>query len=358
MPNSEMKKKSRIRYALVVLCFNLTAIIVLCELLLRVFPSFLPSSQNRPMMAPHPILSDWFQSNLEVEYKNECFDSFVQFNDFGSRSLGSAELQKKPEAWLFVGDSFVQGLQVRNDDLFTSRIQNEIPEVAIINLGRSGSGPWIYNLVLRNFIEEEKIHDHLKKIFYFIYMGNDIHDSLFEQARTPSVSVKLYEKVKIVLYNFRLFHLAKAILAARTRASADQQTAQTDRSKEVRELPFYAYSNELSERAYPNLRSALQYAKSLASQHHIELSFVLIPSVEQLASGKDGVLYQYPVSRLIEIMEDTEIPYYNLAEDMFSYKESHQLPPPFFSFECDEHFNEFGHQVFSDFMLEYISTGQ
>lgn len=121
-------------------------------------------------MEPHPVLSFWYRHNSTTHYKGKCFKSTLTFNEFGSRSLPLQKLRQKKEAWFYVGDSMTAGFEVNNESVFTNLIQKQLPDIAIVNLSKSGSGPIYYNKVIRNFVEHEEIHQNVK-IYYLIYMG-------------------------------------------------------------------------------------------------------------------------------------------------------------------------------------------
>ena len=85
----------------------------------------------------------------------------------------------------------IAGLEVNNELLFTNIIQKHLPHIAIVNLSKSGSGPIYYNKVIRNFVEDEEIHQNVKKVYYFIYMGNDF-ENLFVEV--PDSFVKTFKE--------------------------------------------------------------------------------------------------------------------------------------------------------------------
>jgi len=332
-------------------------------------------------MEPHPVLSVWYRHNSTAHYKGKCFKSMLSFNEFGSRSLPLQELRQKKEAWFYVGDSMIAGFEVNNESVFTNLIQKQLPDIAIVNLSKSGSGPIYYNKVIRNFVEHEEIHQNVTRIYYLIYMGNDF-TNMFQE--TPDNFVKTL--IKRYFYRIRVYHLLRIIFihlkakvvsrefphieeesgtSTKTVESSSHGKKQLDSSAAMEfssenqnqlqgaELPFYAYPNESSQQAFAILEKTLETMHQFLREHQIELIVVTVPSVEQIQVGLEHPLYAYPIQTLEKITQQQNMSFYNLAKDMIAYKNHYDVPYPYFSFKCDGHFNEYGHQVIAELLLDY-----
>jgi hypothetical protein len=333
-------------------------------------------------MEPHPVLSVWYRRNITTQYKGQCFKSTLTFNEFGSRSLPLQELRQKKEAWFYVGDSMTAGFEVNNESVFTNIIQKHLPDIAIVNLSKSGSGPIYYNKVIQNFVEDEEIHQNVTKVYYCIYMGNDFKN-MFQE--TPDSFVKIL--IKKYFYRIRVYHLLRIIFIhlrakvvsrifpqieeasgtpTKTVKNPSHRKKQLDTSGAMEfssknhgqiqggaKLPFYAYSNDSSEQAFAILEKTLETMHQFLREHQIELIVVAVPSVKQIQAGLEHPLYTYPIQALENITQQHHMAFYNLAKDMIAYKDHHDLPYPYLSFECDGHFNEDGHQVIAELLLDY-----
>jgi lysophospholipase L1-like esterase len=79
---------------------------------------------------------------------------------------------------LFIGDSFVEGLQVNTDSLFTARLgrrfSREGYRIECINAGLSGTGTAYQYALWTRFIADNLRVDHLVLCFY---LGNDLEDN-------------------------------------------------------------------------------------------------------------------------------------------------------------------------------------
>lgn len=121
------------------------------------------------------------------------------------------------------------------------------------------------------------------------------------------------------------------------------------------ELPFYAYPNESSQQAFAMLENTLEAIQQFLRERQIELIVVAVPSVKQIQAGLEHPVYTYPIQALENITQQHNMAFYNLAKEMIVYKNQHDLPYPYFSFECDGHFNEYGHHVIAELLLDYAT---
>ncbi len=365
-----------------ILVVNILIGVVLCEIIFRLWPGIFPEIFGDKIMEPHPVLSFWYKPNNIVQFDGECFQATLRFNEKGLRSMPLKDLREKDKAWLYVGDSMVLGLQVDNDELFTHRLQSQFPDTAIINVGKSGSGPLFYNKILRNFLEEERVHPNITRIYYFIYMRNDFED-IFEETEDGMIKkcikkyfyrIRTYHVLRFIIIRMRSKIVSKTLFGFEENAPLDktvdsEETMNEDESGGAEQrtsapmpqepaLPFYAFHNELSEQGSSILENTLAEARELARKHQSQLIVVALPSVEQIQKGEHHPIYRYPIQLLEQITRQHHILFYNLARDLLVYKEEHHLEYPYFTFSCDGHFNEYGHQVIAEFLGAYARQQQ
>ncbi|OGW26607.1 MAG: hypothetical protein A2X59_02730 [Nitrospirae bacterium GWC2_42_7] len=110
---------------------------------------------------PIPNLQGTFTGNQTIHFKN---------NSLGFRDIEHGE-KKKPRL-LFLGDSFVWGYDVEQDQLFTDKIQEMIPDWEIINLGVSGYGTDQEYLLLQKYFDYYK-----PDIVFLIFNRSDYIDN-------------------------------------------------------------------------------------------------------------------------------------------------------------------------------------
>lgn len=370
-----MARRKRVFWFLCIAVINIVIGLGLCEAVLRIFPQLFPASSDDEMLEFHPVLSVWHKPLLTTQYSGECYNAELSFNEFGLRSLPEADLRKRSDAWMFVGDSMVAGLQVDNAQLFSSLLQEQLDDIAMFNLGKSGSGPIIYNKVLKNFLEYEPVHENVTRIFYFIFLGNDFDNLLRESRDSP-----LKTFVKRVFYKVRVYHLLRILyfqlrytlferrMHAKPENSSQQpeqngavELKKTDRERNdervlPEELPFYAYSNKMSEDAFGILDEVLAEFQMLARRHRSRAILVTLPSVKDIQRGLKDPAYLYPTEMLRRLSEEHQIEFYDMAADLMRYQAASQLEYPYYSLECDGHFSAFGHQALAQYLLKKYAT--
>ncbi len=88
---------------------------------------------------------------------------------------------------LFLGDSFLEGRQVRTESLFTSRLEKKLSsdgqKIEAINGGVSGTGTPYQYVLWKDFFEPNVKIDHLVLCFF---MGNDLIDNNLELVSSTS----------------------------------------------------------------------------------------------------------------------------------------------------------------------------
>jgi lysophospholipase L1-like esterase len=90
---------------------------------------------------------------------------------------------------LVLGDSFVEGRQVRTESLFTSRLEKKLPsdgqKIEVINGGVPGTGTPYQYVLWNEFFEPNLKIDHL---VLCLFMGNDLIDNNLELVASTSGS--------------------------------------------------------------------------------------------------------------------------------------------------------------------------
>lgn len=110
---------------------------------------------------PIPDIQKTFTGDQTIHFKN---------NSLGFRDIEHGE-KKKPRL-LFIGDSFVWGYDVEQDQRFTEKLQEMIPDWEIINLGVSGYGTDQEYLLLQQYFDYYK-----PDIVFLIFNRSDYSDN-------------------------------------------------------------------------------------------------------------------------------------------------------------------------------------
>ena len=107
-------------------------------------------------------------SNVTIVHCNE--NGYYQIYKTDEIGFHNPANTLKKAKIIFLGDSFVQGSCVKSNENFTSAFKEE---EAVLNLGSGGNGP-VSNLATMR--EISPYVNHLEKVIYFHYEGNDLSD--------------------------------------------------------------------------------------------------------------------------------------------------------------------------------------
>jgi len=134
------KPVSRPLRAILISIFNVLAVLAVSELFLSVFdlPQIrLDASDKRHGYRHDPDLG-WIGRANTVGYMNASRPFTLRLN-----SLGLRDIEPVPSAGptiLFLGDSFVWGIDVQAEERFTERLRADLPSIRIVNAGIAGYG--------------------------------------------------------------------------------------------------------------------------------------------------------------------------------------------------------------------------
>lgn len=175
----------RIRIALLRTLVVVLAIVIplaALEVALRVYGPFLPGRYSPHMYsAPHPLYGFARVPGMVGWVKSEEFLSRVAIN---SRGLREREIDYPKAAGtsrvLVLGDSFVEGVQVKPEETFTRGLESLLRERAggPIEVINAGSGGWGTAQEFE-FLRHEGVRYQPDVVVLVFYTGNDITDNSF-----------------------------------------------------------------------------------------------------------------------------------------------------------------------------------
>lgn len=163
-----MKKK--IIFTILTISISLLICLIGGEILARLLIPYSLINDERNLVYRYDNELGWFPiKNSEKSYKGSHLIN-VKSNEIGFRDVNHGVKTKQRIA--FVGDSFVWGYDVEQDDRFTEKLQSQSPNSEIINMGVSGYG------TDQELILIEKWFDHFKPdIVFLVFCDNDWDDN-------------------------------------------------------------------------------------------------------------------------------------------------------------------------------------
>jgi hypothetical protein len=198
----------------VLLSVSLAVALVAAELLLRAFG-----------LAPQQNVDVW-SSRTRVVHDGEC-RYYERVNSLGLRDARELGLEGKARQVAFLGDSFVWGMGVSNDETFATLAEQLLEDETglawtVVAAGRRGIGTVEEARVLAGIVEKAR----LDAVVVFYFVDNDPWDNLWEEAvstgsapseevarghgAVQSVALKGWLYRHVALYRFARSRLASA----------------------------------------------------------------------------------------------------------------------------------------------------
>lgn len=168
------------RSALLFALLTVTALVGLGELAVRAF-----ALGGGSFYQPDPVLGSWHRPNASGSERGDCYAARVAMNAEGMRDVERVRERRADVPRIAIlGDSFMEGMQVDIQEIFSQRLEAELegllqtPEVEVLNFGVSGYGTvqeyWTYRERVRAF--------HPDVVVLAFFLGNDVADN------SPSLS--------------------------------------------------------------------------------------------------------------------------------------------------------------------------
>ena len=89
-------------------------------------------------------------------------------------------------------------------------VSNELSANQILNLGYPGSGPFEYNLILKEYIRRDN-----QLVLYGFYEGNDLRDMInfTSDNKKPTEKLKIKEFIRLLINNSYVSTYLVAVLS-------------------------------------------------------------------------------------------------------------------------------------------------
>lgn len=337
-----------------------------------------------------PNTAGW-NTSLRGEYS-----TYITINSKGLRGE-EHEYQKDADVFriLVLGDSFTAGLQVNDDELFTSLLEerlNEIPldkSIEVINAGVVGYGT---TNELTYFIDEGyKYQPDIVLLMFFT--GNDVLDNInpphYKLENDQLIPIKftynpdfgtppwaqdgtLFRKTRNFLYTHsRLYSVAIELLAY----SLIQQSPQLSNS--LQSMGFVEVTRpamnagnlysflQPSQEAWEMTNALIIELNKQVHSHDSKLIIAVIPDETEVNVKKWEELYdkypnlfnstgEYsnPSDQVTQLLNQDAIPHLLLRPPLKTYQQNHENEPIYYQY--DGHWKPIGHYLVAQAIGDYI----
>lgn len=386
---------------LIAILIGLTMSVLFGELLFRFIPNnyCCPDSYRGDL---DPRLGHWPQKNQNARYRKSCFDiRNILTNSLGLRQNNEILPGKNHYKIAIFGDSYVQGLEVRNEETFSALLQRYLPGVEIINFGVGGYGT-VEELVA--YIEKGRQCKPDLVVLFFL-TGNDIRNNdpalqgrygggtLRPWLLKTSGTYEFYypdnyfkNNKKLILINIHRWLMEHLCI---------YKTFYANFGIKLRNYQFPAFNNKKpeinSQTFWPQDYKLVDYGVYCKPTHRAWIEaweiteeailrfrraveedgakfLLVIPAdsiqVEPDAAAKlrseyglkipDNFDVRYPVTRLRFFAEKSGIAFLSLLPTFLEYRDRFSLPYPYFAYRCDGHWNPLGHFLAANGLAQFL----
>jgi hypothetical protein len=361
------KKK---RKEIILVAFSIGIAIAICEVLLRIF---LPQISNHVrMFEADPTLGWKFISNgkWKIVYPGGI-RNVIEINSMGFRDH-SPPADKKRKL-LVLGDSFVSNISVKDDEVFTEVMEDQLQNYDVLNFGVVGYGQVQEYLLLQKWIKEIKPD----VVLLIIYFGNDFIDNIgaYWGISRPYASLEGQDSVLVIhpeshpqsknQQSDSLGIFANSHLNILLTRSLNKIVQEYDSSLAPPE--FYSCQWPVSERQdlmFRIMGELLLKIANLGKENDVPVVFALAPSLVQIKDElwesflKKNIIYQkkflrsLPNDRLMEFSKRHDL----LMLDLFPRLHQESKTNVNLYHPVEQHWTKEGNRVVANALIDYLES--
>lgn len=355
----------KITVSISIILFSILVGVIVIEVAVRVFNMESDFFYESDTCVGYKLMPNKSGYSVRPEYR-----TFVESNSEGFRDIDHEVGDSDRFRILMLGDSFTEGRQVDLESTFFRKVEEKFnlieEDVEVISLGVAGYGT-------NNSLQALKCYG-LKYdpdlVILNFFNGNDIFDNYFRQS--PH-NLKFYLKEGVLVldesYNkrtesiqntfmHRLFTSAESNLFS-FRFISSKILISEEGLKNILRYLAEIYHKEYDERwnnAWDLTEALILEIKMVAEENNADFITMQIPSFvefpEKRKNKKESNIYNFKKPREIvsDFTKTNNIKYIDLfsvfIDNDVSFDDAH--------FVEDHHFNERGHDIVSDVIVEYI----
>ena len=264
--------------------------------------------------------------------------------------------------FLFIGDSFTQGMCVNYNDTFQGNFNKK--NFKTISLGYGGNGSLLEYATLREYIDVIKS----KSIVWF-YTENDIDEMELEikikflkkYLVDENYSQKLFNK-QVLIDKIQSNNLKKIIenqeklesLFIDLKSIKILNILNLKNIKNLIRVNFQVYlpvaQKKTSDENFKIFSEIILKASNLAKEKNANFYFVMLPLYPGVIEVTDERYYNY--EKVKEIIRGLEINLLDLSDEMFKKEKN---PKKFFPFEIAGHYTDEGYKLATEIILSKIN---
>jgi lysophospholipase L1-like esterase len=364
-------------------------LLVMGEVTLRVFALFSKSYRSSPFRRYDPVLGIALIPNKNVIHERGCFQGQIHVNQWGMRDR-DRQLAKAPGEFriALVGDSLVEGPQVKADEVMNIRMEKLLAakgykNVSVLNFGVEGIGTTQEYLMY-----QEQIRQFHPDLVILAFVANDVmNNSSTLQPKCYGIHTwycpyynlgangdLVLQPVQTRYFNgLRSYLEEHSLLTYYVERSWARYVNYTPITWDGIYLAWQVYSNQSTpewDTAWLVSEKVLEKYKNDVERDGGKLVILAPPQLYETdrdwstyfprEEGKIPSTFNPNVynTRLAQIAKQSGVPLESLTPYFQSYRDAHNLQSPYFSLPCDHHYSPLGHEVAAEAMVQKLEEGK
>ena len=288
-------------------------------------------------------------SNKETIYCNE----HGYFTNFKSDRYG---FNNNDEVWdadeieyLLVGDSFLLGSCVRENETIVGNLSNLNKHQKILNLGYSGNGPLLEYASLKEYLPELSA---VKNIVWIYYEGNDFFElgiRLENKFLVKYLDDYNFKQNLVNKQNFIDEHLNTRVsnLLKKPYNPAEFKSGYLKKFLKLYNLRVIFFEPLFIKRNYKEFKKIIINTQKFVKENNSNLYFVYIPTYESL-SNFNFSRHKKKYHKVLEIIKNQNI----ILIDMFDEFKKIDNPLKLYPFKDDGHLDGFGYRIIANSIIK------
>ena len=323
---------------------------------------------NRKARISSPDFHHGLKPNISLPVRWGPFDYIISTNNLGLKDRQPRTVSLVPEGkrFLFIGDSFTEGVGLSHDQTFVGLIANAWADkkIEVLNAGVSSYAPSIYFKKVRYLLEEVKLKTHELVVFIDI---SDPFDELNryqkkeasagkKEASTPKRSfLPSLQAVKYFFRNHSILYSIPRYFTIRKKHEQKQFEPKENfilNYKRGRWTVDEGYLADFGEPGSIIMKERMDQLLRLARSHDIKMTIAVYPWPTQIYSRD---LDSIQVKIWSEWAEKNRVGFINLFPAFVSMDEkTNRRTLETYFFPQDMHWNAAGHEkVANEFLLQF-----
>jgi len=368
--------------------YKKSLLIIFITLILIEFFSFLSIkfnlvSGNLPSWVTthaHKEFSHWHPKN--ITFKNisaQCWVSTVSYNNYGMRGTDKVKLKKKKKKIALLGDSMIENIELSDGLDIGSKTQKKLPEYEVLNFSSRATGLAdqidIYNKLIKKFnVDDVFLFVHFNDFINNSINGNStvyhrrydyINDKIIEIEKDYEWLAKYNSTFKYFKRNYSIYlknlntykvylHIA-GILKNKTKKENNSSIV-LDKQQDLEKEYFNKYKVYFDEnkKIYDFLKKKFILNLEKNQKLHVVLNIFPFSFVSNDELTDEEIFIK---DKIMPYLEKTwsDVDFIYPVQSAKEYILVNKIKYPYFSWDCDKHYNINGSEFISNLIFKKMT---